>query len=179
MVIFIDVTILLTCLNFDIDIDFTTVFINYRYIFGILHITNAHTHIHTYIHAYVGMYIHTYMDRQTDMHNNYRQTNRQIARQRDKERHTQTHSYTSSYIATYMYVHIHICTHVLDSFPRVGDLRLMDGETQSSGRLEIYDSARGWGTICIEGFTIHSANTACIQLGYSATTNFDKAISLR
>ena len=71
MVIFIDVTILLTCLNFDIDIDFTTVFIkllNYRYIFGILHITNAHTHIPTYIHAYVGMYIHTYIYGQTDRH---------------------------------------------------------------------------------------------------------------
>ena len=39
----IDVTILLTCLNFDIDIESTTIFIillNYRYIFGILHITN-------------------------------------------------------------------------------------------------------------------------------------------
>ena len=47
MVIFIDVTILLTCLNFDIDIDFTTVFIkllNYQYIFGILHITSKYSY---------------------------------------------------------------------------------------------------------------------------------------
>ena len=39
---FIDVTILLTCLNFDIDIESTTIYIkllNYQYIFGILHIT--------------------------------------------------------------------------------------------------------------------------------------------
>ena len=38
---FIDVTILLTCLNFDIDIESTTIYIKllkYQYIFGILHI---------------------------------------------------------------------------------------------------------------------------------------------
>ena len=55
----------------------------------------------------------------------------------------------------------------------------MAGETQSSGRLEIYDSARGWGTICSEGFTMHAANTACTQLGYSAAITFDRATSLR
>ena len=46
MVIFIDVTILLTCLNFDIDIESTMIFIkllNYRYVFGILHITSTNT----------------------------------------------------------------------------------------------------------------------------------------
>ena len=45
MVIFIDVMILLTCLNFDIDIESTTIFIkllNYRFIFGILHITTPY-----------------------------------------------------------------------------------------------------------------------------------------
>ena len=69
--------------------------------------------------------------------------------------------------------------YVLDSLPRIGDLRLMAGETRSSGRLEIYDSARGWGTICSDGFTMHAANTACTQLGYSAAITFDRAISLR
>ena len=46
IVIFIDATILLTCLNFDIDIKLTTVCIKLlkcRYIFGILHITTYNT----------------------------------------------------------------------------------------------------------------------------------------
>ena len=44
--IFIDATILLTCLNFDIDIELTTVYIKLlkcQYIFGILHITSYDT----------------------------------------------------------------------------------------------------------------------------------------
>ena len=59
---FIDVTILLTCLNFDIDIESTTIFIkllNYRYIFGILHIT---THYMVYsVDIMMLMTLYTYM----------------------------------------------------------------------------------------------------------------------
>ena len=53
-----------------------------------------------------------------------------------------------------------------------GDLRLQDGD-QTFGRLEIYDRVRDeWGTICKEGFTLESANTACRQLGYARAIAF-------
>ena len=63
---------------------------------------------------------------------------------------------------------------------RHGDLRLENGR-QYSGRLEIYDSTRDelpWGTICIEKFTLESANTACRQLGYARAVQFGKADEL-
>ena len=59
-----------------------------------------------------------------------------------------------------------------------GDIRLMNGPVSSSyvGRLEIYDnSAEKWGTICIEGFTIYSANTACKQLGRARAESYGLA----
>ena len=53
-----------------------------------------------------------------------------------------------------------------------GDLRLQGGD-QTSGRLEIYDRVTSqWGTICSEGFTLESANTACRQLGYARAIVF-------
>lgn len=59
-----------------------------------------------------------------------------------------------------------------------GDIRLMNGSASSNyaGRLEIYDSsAEKWGTICIEGFTMYSANTACKQLGFARAESFSLA----
>lgn len=45
-----------------------------------------------------------------------------------------------------------------------------------AGRLEIYDSsAEKWGTICFEGFTMYSANTACKQLGRARAESFGLA----
>ena len=60
---------------------------------------------------------------------------------------------------------------------RFGNLRLANGD-QYSGRLEIYDSTRGWGTICTEKFTLESANTACRQLGYARAVQFGEADDL-
>ena len=51
----------------------------------------------------------------------------------------------------------------VDTTLRDGDLRLQGGN-KHSGRLEIYDRTRDeWGTICIERFTLQSADTACID----------------
>ena len=51
-----------------------------------------------------------------------------------------------------------------------GDLRLA-GNQATFGRLEIY-IPNAWGTICIDGFTMESANTACRQLGRANAIDF-------
>ena len=59
-----------------------------------------------------------------------------------------------------------------------GDLRLINGAISKNifGRLEIYDSSNDrWATICIEGFTLISANTACKQLGRAGAESFGPA----
>ena len=53
-----------------------------------------------------------------------------------------------------------------------GDLRLVNGPSNLSGRLEIYDGANQWGTICMERFTMASANTSCKQLGSVGAVSF-------
>ena len=59
-----------------------------------------------------------------------------------------------------------------------GDIRLINGST-SSGRLEIYESTtEEWLTICINGFTMLSANTACKQLGRVGAVSFGQAETL-
>ena len=58
----------------------------------------------------------------------------------------------------------------------------MNGLAQSLyfGRLEIYDAdTNQWGTICDEGFTQLSADTACKQLGFAGARNFGRAVQLR
>ena len=62
-----------------------------------------------------------------------------------------------------------------------GDLRLINEflTNNYAGRLEIYDSfAEKWGTICIAGFTIFSANTACKQLGNARAESFGVAVTM-
>ena len=62
-----------------------------------------------------------------------------------------------------------------------GDIRLMNGDVPNNyaGRLEIYDSfAEQWGTICMAGFTIFSANTACKQLGNARAESFGVAVTM-
>ena len=59
-----------------------------------------------------------------------------------------------------------------------GDIRLINGST-FSGRLEIYDSTtEEWLTICMDKFTILSANTACKQLGRAGAVSFGLAETL-
>ena len=62
-----------------------------------------------------------------------------------------------------------------------GDLRLMNGSSMSShfGRVEIYNSVTDqWGTICIDGFTLISANTTCKQLGWAGAVLFGRSETL-
>ena len=50
-----------------------------------------------------------------------------------------------------------------------GDLRISGGG--ESGRLEIQDKHKRWGTICNKGFDDDAAYVACSQLGYSRSTD--------
>ena len=59
-----------------------------------------------------------------------------------------------------------------------GDLQLAGFfADQGSGRLELFFNNQ-WGTICINGFTRESADTACRQLGRSRALSFGEADEL-
>ena len=50
--------------------------------------------------------------------------------------------------------------------PTEGDLRLMDGDSEDTGRLEIFHD-NTWGSICDDRWPDgHNAKVACNQLGY-------------
>ena len=57
-------------------------------------------------------------------------------------------------------------TIVDDEAPPAGTLRLVDGEVEHEGRLEMYYDGQ-WGTICNDYWTDDDADVACKQLGYS------------
>ena len=71
---------------------------------------------------------------------------------------------------THIYIHVYSYT---GTAQQQGDIRLVNGST-FSGRLEIY-STREWVTICIDGFTMLSANTTCKQLGRAGAVSFGQA----
>ena len=58
----------------------------------------------------------------------------------------------------------------------VGAIRLVDGNVESEGRVEIYHvnvnevGPGEWGTVCDDYWSLEDAHTACRQLGYSGAT---------
>ena len=59
-----------------------------------------------------------------------------------------------------------------------GDLRFRGSFADgASGRLEVFMNNE-WGTICIDGFTKRSADTACRQLGSFEALSFNEAETL-
>ena len=62
--------------------------------------------------------------------------------------------------------------------PQQGDLRFGGSFAErTSGRLEVFIDNQ-WGTICIDGFTKRSADTACRQLGSFEALTYGEADSL-
>ena len=68
-------------------------------------------------------------------------------------------------------------TIVDDEAPRAGTLRLVDGEVEHEGRLEMYYDGQ-WGTICNDYWTNEDADVACKQLGYSEGSEGNASIAI-
>jgi len=67
-----------------------------------------------------------------------------------------------------------LCLYLIVFSQQSGDLRIVGDPDRHIGRLEVYFRGQ-WGTICIEGFTEESANTACRQLGRVKALTFIEA----
>ena len=68
-------------------------------------------------------------------------------------------------------------TIVDDEAPPAGTLRLVDGEVEHEGRLEMYYDGQ-WGTICNDYWTNEDADVACKQLGYSEGSEGNASIAI-
>ncbi|KAJ8027046.1 hypothetical protein HOLleu_32076 [Holothuria leucospilota] len=67
-----------------------------------------------------------------------------------------------------------VCTASTDN--RIDKVRLVDGFSNSSGRIEVLFDGE-WGTVCQEEWTLADANVVCKQFGYgSAIVSFRNAL---
>ena len=57
-----------------------------------------------------------------------------------------------------------------------GDIRLVDGDSDSEGRLEVYHNEL-WGTVCDDLFDLDSARVACRQLGFTDVLSWESSFS--
>ena len=69
-----------------------------------------------------------------------------------------------------MYYHSNYHTYVHTLFPDrcyTGQLRLVGGETEMEGRVEVCTSYSRWGTVCNKQWTASHTKVVCRNLGYS------------
>ncbi|XP_071497094.1 scavenger receptor cysteine-rich domain-containing protein DMBT1-like [Diadema antillarum] len=61
---------------------------------------------------------------------------------------------------------VHNCRHSEDAGVRCSiDVRLVDGETQREGRVEVYVNG-AWGTVCDDSWDLNDAEVVCTSMGY-------------
>jgi deleted-in-malignant-brain-tumors protein 1 len=65
---------------------------------------------------------------------------------------------------------LYSCDVVSSLPPKEGDIRLMCGNKDYEGRVEIFHS-REWGTLCDDGWNANNARVICRQLSYSGGTS--------
>ena len=72
----------------------------------------------------------------------------------------------------FQFVSIHFYTILIYIYSEqclAGNIRLVGGETDMEGRVEVCDSYRRWGTVCNRQWTSSHTKVVCRNLGYDDT----------